>query len=222
VSRPHRHRYRPAPREVGVGKIVGGVLSPLLANLYMRRFVLGWKKLGLEQSLGTRLVTYADDLVILCRRGSAEKALHHLRAILGKLKLTVNEEKTRICRVPDGEFDFLGYTFGRMYSPVTGKARLGYRPSKKSLKRMVERVHALTVRAATWQETTRLVDQLNQALRGWPITSALAPLAKRIGRSTTTRLCGCADGCASSTKSGDARAELIHSRTFTSISGSYA
>ena len=106
----------------------------------MRRFVLGWKKLGLEQSLGTRLVTYADDLVILCRRGSAENALHHLRQIMGKLKLTVNEEKTRICRVPDGEFDFLGYTFGRMYSPETGKARLGYRPSKKSIKRMVERV----------------------------------------------------------------------------------
>src|SRR3954451_7620339 len=58
-----------------------------------------------------------------------------------------------------GKGHFLGYTFGRMYSPVTGKARLGYRPSKKSLKRMVERVHALTVRAATWQETTRLVDQ---------------------------------------------------------------
>ena len=75
----------------------GSPLSPLLANLYMRRFVLGWKKLGLEQSLGTRLVTYADDLVILCRRGNAEKALHHLREIMGKLKLTVNEEKTRIC-----------------------------------------------------------------------------------------------------------------------------
>ena len=117
----------------------GSPLSPLLANLYMRRFVLGWKKLGLEQSLGTRLVNYADDLVILCRRGSAENALHHLRAIMGKLKLTVNEEKTRICRVPDGEFDFLGYTFGRMYSPETGKARLGYRPSKKSIKRMVEK-----------------------------------------------------------------------------------
>src|SRR5713226_4919586 len=55
----------------------GSPLSPLLANLYMRRFVLGWKKLGLEQSLGTRLVNYADDLVILCRRGSAENALHH-------------------------------------------------------------------------------------------------------------------------------------------------
>src|SRR5947209_12608972 len=131
---------------------VRGVVSPLLANLYMRRFVLGWKKLGLEQSLGTRLVTYADDLVILCRRGNAENALHHLRQIMGKLKLTVNEEKTRICRVPDGEFDFLGYTFGRLYSPTTGKARLGYRPSKKSIKRMVEKVHALTDRAGTWQE----------------------------------------------------------------------
>jgi len=50
-------------------------ISPLLANLYMRRFVLGWKMLGLEQSLGSRIVTYADDLVILCRRGKAEEAL---------------------------------------------------------------------------------------------------------------------------------------------------
>jgi hypothetical protein len=145
----------------------GSPLSPLLANLYIRRFVLGWKKPGLEQSLGTRLVTYADDLVILCRRGSAEKALHHLREIMGKLKLTVNEDKTRICRVPDGAFDFLGYTFGRMYSPETGKARLGYRPSQKSVKPTVERVHALTDRAGTWQETTRLVGRLNRALRGW-------------------------------------------------------
>ena len=113
----------------------GSPLSPLLANIYMRRVVLGWRKLGLERSLGTRLVTYADDLVILCRRGNAAAALLRLREIMGKLKLTVNEDKTRICRVPDGEFDFLGYTFGRMYSPVTGKARLGYRPSKKSIKR---------------------------------------------------------------------------------------
>ena len=145
----------------------GSPLSPLLANLYMRRFVLGWKKLGLERSLGTRLVIYADDLVILCRRGSAEAALHHLREIMGKLKLTVNEGKTRICRVPEGEFDFLGFTFGQMFSRTTGQARLALRPSKKSIKRVVEKVHELTVRARTWQETTELVGMLNRTLRGW-------------------------------------------------------
>src|SRR5215470_1984871 len=59
----------------------------------------------------------------------------------GKLKLTVNEDKTRICKMPEGEFDFLGYSFGRMYSARTGQARLGYRPSKKSIKRMVETIH---------------------------------------------------------------------------------
>jgi group II intron reverse transcriptase/maturase len=92
----------------------GSPISPSLANLYMRRFVLGWKMLGLERSLGSRIVTYADDLVILCRNGKAEDALLRLREIMNKLKLTVNEEKTRICNVPEEEFDFLGYTFGRM------------------------------------------------------------------------------------------------------------
>jgi len=145
----------------------GSPISPLLANLYMRRFVLGWKMLGLEQSLGSRIVTYADDLVILCRQGKAEEALRQLRMIMGKLKLTVNEEKTRICKVPEEEFDFLGYSFGRMYSERTGQARLGHRPSKRSIKRMVEQIHALTVRTGTWQETTELVGKLNRTLRGW-------------------------------------------------------
>ena len=63
----------------------------LLANIYMRRFVLGWKMLGLERILGTRPATYADDLVIKCRRGKREEALQRLREIMGKLKLTVNE-----------------------------------------------------------------------------------------------------------------------------------
>jgi RNA-directed DNA polymerase len=101
-------------KDSGRGIPQGSPISPLLANLYMRRFVLGWKKLGLEERLGSRIVTYADDLVILCRRGKADEALQCMRTLMGKLKLTVNEEKTRVCRVPESEFDFLGYTFGRM------------------------------------------------------------------------------------------------------------
>jgi hypothetical protein len=74
----------------------GSPISPLLTNLYMRRFVLGWEKLGLEPSLGTRIVNYADDLVILCRKSTADEALQRLREIVGRLKLTVNEEKTNL------------------------------------------------------------------------------------------------------------------------------
>jgi hypothetical protein len=90
-----------------------------------------------------------------------------MRELMGKLKLTVNEEKTRICKVPEETFDFLGYTFGRRYSKTTGKARVAMWPSKKSIRRMVEKVHDLTDRRTIWQGTTEKVAMLNRVLRGW-------------------------------------------------------
>ena len=162
-----RKRRTTVAKDSHCGIPQGAPISPLLANLYLRRFVLAWKQRGLEQSLGSRVVIYADDLVILCKRGKAEAALQHLRAIMDQLKLTVNEEKTRVCKVPEETFDFLGYTFGRMYSMRTGQARLGYRPSKRSIQHMVRKIHALTAETMVWQETTTLVGKLNRMLRGW-------------------------------------------------------
>src|ERR1700758_4544571 len=90
-------------RDEGRGTPQGAPISPLLSNLYMRRFVLGWKQLGHERRLRAYVVNYADDMVICCR-GSAEQALATMRRIMGKLKLTVNETKTRVCKLPEEKF----------------------------------------------------------------------------------------------------------------------
>ncbi|WP_323816492.1 reverse transcriptase domain-containing protein [Cellvibrio sp. NN19] len=145
----------------------GSPVSPLLANLYMRRFVVAWKLFGLNERLGSFIVTYADDLVILCRCGKAGEASSLMRKIMEKLKLTVNEEKTRICRIPEESFDFLGYTFGRLYLQKTGKARLGMRPSRKSIKNMVQKLHGMTTKSYSCMDTTEMVKQLNRTLVGW-------------------------------------------------------
>lgn len=154
-------------RDTGRGIPQGSPISPLLANLYMRRFILGWQRWPESRQLQARIVNYADDLVILCRKGTADEALMAMRALMARLKLTVNEEKTRTCDARRAYFDFLGYTFGRYYSHRTGGAYLGLRPSKKSIRRLVERLRQLTDPRFGWQETTELVHTLNRTLTGW-------------------------------------------------------
>jgi group II intron reverse transcriptase/maturase len=153
-------------RDEGKGTPQGAPISPLLANLYMRRFLLGWKTLGHEQRLQARIVNYADDFVICCR-GTAEQAMSVMRDMMTRIKLTVNEKKTKLCRVPAESFDFLGDTFGRCYKPITGRAYLGTQPSRKKVQKLCELISEQTGRDKTLQEPSELVDRLNRQLRGW-------------------------------------------------------
>jgi RNA-directed DNA polymerase len=164
-------------RDEGRGTPQGASISPLLSNIYMRRFVLGWKKLDHEKRLSAHIVNYADDLVICCR-GSATEALTKMRDIMEKLKLTVNDTKTRVCRLPEQKFDFLGYTFGRCYSPQTGKAYLGTVPAKKRVRRICEAISSETGRNKTLQDHETVVEKLNRMMNGWANYFCLGPVSK--------------------------------------------
>ncbi len=152
-------------RDEGRGTPQGAPLSPLLSNLYMRRFILGWKVLGHESRLDAHIVNYADDFVICCR-GSAAEALAAMRDMMAKLKLTVNEAKTRLCHGPDELFDFLGYTVGRCYWKA-GVPYIGVRPSAQKLQGLNRKLSAQTGRQWQWLEPDEMVGRLNHLLRGW-------------------------------------------------------
>ena len=153
-------------KDEGRGTPQGAPLSPLLANLYMRRFLLGWKVLGHERRLDAHIVNYADDFVICCR-GTAEQALTAMRAMMDRLRLTVNEAKTRLCHSPDEPFTFLGYTIGRCYLAKTGWAYLGVRPSDKKVQGLYRELHEQTDRRWLWLEPEEMVGRLNRQLQGW-------------------------------------------------------
>jgi group II intron reverse transcriptase/maturase len=164
-------------RDQGRGTPQGSPISPLLSNLYMRRFVLGWKVLGHEKRLGASIVNYADDLVICCR-GRAQEALATMRVMMTKLKLTVNETKTRVAKLPEEKFDFLGYTFGRCHSPKTGRAYLGTIPAKKRVKRICQAISNETGRNRTQLDHTTVVTKLNRMMTGWANYFCLGPVSK--------------------------------------------
>ena len=160
TSRTTRHKdeHRGTPQ--------GGVLSPLLANLYMRRFVAGWKQLGHERRLDAHIVNYADDFVILTR-GRAEEAMVTMRAMMAKLKLTVNEAKTRTCSLPAETFTFLGFTFGVQTSWKTGRAYIAPAPATKKVQAICHKISAATCSQTTYRTPAEQVTKLNQLLIGW-------------------------------------------------------
>lgn len=172
-----RKRRTTVNRDERVGTPQGAVISPLLANLYMRRFVLGWQTLGHGRKLDAKLVNYADDFVICCR-GTGAQAMAAMRNMMTKLKLTVNETKTRLCCMPEETFNFLGYTIGRCYSPKTGRAYMGTYPSGKKVGKMVAAISDLTERKTTWQDPEELVGRLNRKIVGWANYFSLGPVSK--------------------------------------------
>jgi len=143
----------------------GGVISPVLANLYMNRMLKGWRQSRRGDQFRAHMVNYADDFVILSR-GKAAEALEWTRGVLERLELTLNEKKTSVRNAREERFDFLGYTFGPHYSPRTGRKYIGHSPSKKSVSRIKTKVGDLLV-PGNMEPWEKVSERLNQILKGW-------------------------------------------------------
>jgi RNA-directed DNA polymerase len=143
----------------------GGVVSPLLSVVYMNRFLKHWRLSGRGEALRARIVSYADDFVILSR-GHADEALAWTKAVMMKLGLTLNEAKTSVKDARRESFDFLGYTLGPRHFPNGGRWYLGAAPSKKSVLRFKTKVSELLMpgNKGAWPEVQT---RLNRLLIGW-------------------------------------------------------
>jgi RNA-directed DNA polymerase len=157
-------RYRGGKRATR-GTPQGGVISPLLANLYMNRYLKVFRLRGLDRRYGARLVNYADDFVVLCRTGAPE-VLAQSRRWFTQMGLTLNEQKTRVCDGRRESFSFLGYTFGPMRYRKDGHWYLGAAPATKAVKRIKGRIRQILrpSNQAPWDEVK---GKLNRVLRGW-------------------------------------------------------
>ena len=144
----------------------GGVISPLLANLYLHLIDRIWERHGLEQKYSARLVRYADDIVLLCARDT-QRPLSMLKYLLERLGLKLNETKTHVVDVWKESFDFLGFEIRMRRSPRSGKNYPHVQPGKRAVKRIKAKLIELTGRNLTPIPLPDIVQRLNQSLRGW-------------------------------------------------------
>ena len=188
-GRGGRRRTNRARRE-RKGTPQGSPISPLFSNIYMRRFILGWKVLGYARRFKAKIVNYADDFAVLGRASAAEM-LTAVEGLMRRLKLPVNAEKTRCCRVPEESMTFLGYRIGRNHRPVTGAAYIGTRPSRASVQSICRRVSELTTRRDTLLPPGDVVTRLNRLLTGWAnyfTCGQVSPAYRAVDRHATRRL----------------------------------
>lgn len=143
----------------------GGVISPLLANIYIHRFIKAFRKSDLARKYGAVLVNYADDFVILCRNG-AQEVLQKTAEWITRIGLSLNTVKTVVRNAWEEEFTFLGYTFGPQYRPQDGVRYLGTKPSQKAQKRLRANIRAL-LHPGNHDPLDVVVRALNRRLIGW-------------------------------------------------------
>ncbi len=188
-GRGGRRRTNRARRE-RKGTPQGAPISPLFSNIYMRRFILGWKVLGYARRFKAEIVNYADDFAVLGRAPAAEM-LAAVSGLLKRLKLPMNAEKTRCCRVPEEPLTFLGYRIGRNYRRDTGAAYIGTRPSPASVQSICRRLSELTTRRSGLLSPEVAVARLNRLMTGWAnyfTLGQVSPAYAAVDRHATRRL----------------------------------
>lgn len=146
------------------GSPQGGVISPLLANIYLHVLDSYWEN---HKELGI-IVRYADDAVTVCKtRKDAELAFEHLKRIMAKLKLTLNPQKTKIVDMNEESFDFLGFRYQKFGKTKCGRKLPYMMPSKKAMKKVKDAIRAITCRKSSYEGLEQKVEKLNPLIRGW-------------------------------------------------------
>lgn len=168
----------------------GSPISPLLSNIYMRRFILSWKLLGYAQRFEAEIVCYADDFCVL-GKATATEMYAVITQFMERLKLPINAQKTRCLRCPEEAFEFLGYRIGWNYRPKSGTRYIGTRPSKGSLQSICHRISEQTERRFETMDAEEMVRRLNWMISGWAnyfTLGQVTPAYSAIDQHATRRL----------------------------------